>query len=337
MKTYFLPKTEAQLGSDRWHNRFANYLFLFFLLLMIFFALLPWQQTAVGTGKVIAYSPSERQQVVNATIDGRIEHWYVQEGQLVKRGDPIVKLSDIDSSLVARLEAEKSAVQVSLHAAQQSVLLTKTNMQRQNKLFHQGISSKRQYEQATIAYNNAMDKKANNEIKLRHIETRLSRQGGQLITAPIDGTILRRMAGNTSVIVHAGSHLATLVPKTNSRAVALWLDGNDIPLVSVGQKVRLQFEGWPAVQFSGWPAVSVGTFPGIVRNIDMADDGHGRFRVLIVPPRRRDWPEDNYLRQGVRANGWVLLGVVRLGYELWRQLNGFPPARPRPSDSEHGS
>ena len=31
------------------------------------------------------------------------------------------------------------------------------------------------------------------------------------------------------------------------------------------------------------------------------------------------------LRQGVRTNGWVLLGQVPLGYELWRQINGFPP------------
>ena len=31
------------------------------------------------------------------------------------------------------------------------------------------------------------------------------------------------------------------------------------------------------------------------------------------------------MRQGVRANGWVMLSRVRLGYEIWRQLNGFPP------------
>ncbi|MFM9068837.1 MAG: hemolysin D, partial [Planctomycetota bacterium] len=35
-------------------------------------------------------------------------------------------------------------------------------------------------------------------------------------------------------------------------------------------------------------------------------------------------PEAKLLRQGVRANGWVLLNEVSLGYEIWRQLNGFP-------------
>ena len=37
------------------------------------------------------------------------------------------------------------------------------------------------------------------------------------------------------------------------------------------------------------------------------------------------WPGNRWLRQGVRANGWVLLQRVPLWYEVWRQLNGFPP------------
>jgi hypothetical protein len=38
------------------------------------------------------------------------------------------------------------------------------------------------------------------------------------------------------------------------------------------------------------------------------------------------WPSDRFLRQGVRANGWILLERVPLWYEVWRRLNGFPPA-----------
>jgi hypothetical protein len=47
--------------------------------------------------------------------------------------------------------------------------------------------------------------------------------------------------------------------------------------------------------------------------------------VLVRPYRGDDWPKDRFLRQGVRANGWVMLKQVSLGYEIWRQLNGFPP------------
>jgi membrane fusion protein, adhesin transport system len=87
----------------------------------------------------------------------------------------------------------------------------------------------------------------------------------------------------------------------------------------------VQFEGWPAVQFSGWPSAAIGTYGGKVAFVDPHDDGKGRFRVVVVPDGSRPWPSRQYLRQGTRAIGWVLLGRVKLGYEVWRQFNGFPP------------
>ncbi|MCA9193419.1 MAG: toxin secretion protein, partial [Planctomycetales bacterium] len=96
-----------------------------------------------------------------------------------------------------------------------------------------------------------------------------------------------------------------------------------------GDSVRLQFEGWPAVQFVGWPSVAKGTFGGKVNRVFPTDDGNGSFSLVITPDDLNDpknsWPDGRYLRQGVRASGWVLLREVTLGYEIWRQLNGFPP------------
>ena len=126
-------------------------------------------------------------------------------------------------------------------------------------------------------------------------------------------------------LLKEGDALFTIVPDTSERVVELWVSGNDMPLIRKGDHVRLQFEGWPAVQFAGWPSVAVGTFGGEVAAIDPADDGKGKFRVQVKPPRTRSGPPNDYLRQGVRANGWVMLSQVRLGYEIWRQLNGFPP------------
>jgi hypothetical protein len=92
--------------------------------------------------------------------------------------------------------------------------------------------------------------------------------------------------------------------------------------------VRLQFEGWPAVQFVGWPSVAVGTFGGRVYLVDPTTNDRGQFRILVEPdPEDGPWPDQEYLRQGVRAQGWVLLNRVSVGWELWRNLNGFPPAR----------
>jgi hypothetical protein len=125
-------------------------------------------------------------------------------------------------------------------------------------------------------------------------------------------------------MVKGGDPIAVLVPDSEERAVELYVDGNDLPLITEGKKVRLQFEGWPAVQFSGWPQVAVGTFGGEVAIVDATDDGKGKFRIVVRPTAGEAWPETRFLRQGVRAQGFVILGRVTLAYELWRQLNGFP-------------
>lgn len=164
--------------------------------------------------------------------------------------------------------------------------------------------------------------------ELARIEVRLARQTTQAVKAPRSGTILRVVAKQGGEMVKEGDVLAVIVPDTKDRAVELWIDGNDVPLVTPGRVVRLQFEGWPAVQFAGWPAVAVGTFGGTVAFVDATDDGKGRFRVLVVPDGKEPWPATRFLRQGSRANGWILLDRVRLGYEVWRQFNGFPPMLP---------
>ncbi len=168
------------------------------------------------------------------------------------------------------------------------------------------------------------------EGELANLETQLSRQNTMTIMAPRAGTILRFLVQQGGAFVKAGEPVVTFVPDGTARAVELWLDGNDAPLVTPNREVRLQFEGWPAVQFVGWPSVAVGTFGGVVDFVDATDDGTGRFRVVIIPAENEDWPATHYLRQGVRTNGWVLLNRVTLGFELWRQLNAFPPSIPEP-------
>ena len=58
--------------------------------------------------------------------------------------------------------------------------------------------------------------------------------------------------------------------------------------------------------------------------------------MLVVPSDGAPWPSSIYLRQGVRTHAWVQLGRVRLGYELWRQFNGFPPSLPKEPDGGAG-
>lgn len=156
---------------------------------------------------------------------------------------------------------------------------------------------------------------------------KLSRQENQVIRAPFDGYLTRINANQGSQILKEGDILCEIVPDTADRAVQILLDGNDAPLVSPGRHVRLQFEGWPAMQFAGWPSVAVGTFGGTVVSVDATDNGKGQFRILVQPDMETDqvWPDERYLRQGVQAHAWVLLEQVPLWYEIWRNMNGFPP------------
>jgi len=162
---------------------------------------------------------------------------------------------------------------------------------------------------------------------LNRIDVNLSRQSVQTVVAPRDGIILRVNAGDVSTFVNIGDVVATFVPENISKVVELSIDGRDVALVKEGAKVRLQFEGWLAVQFSGWPSVAVGTFGGIVTTIDSSADNTRRFRVLVSEDLQEEipWPEDSYVRFGAKARGWILLESVTAGYEMWRQLNNFPP------------
>lgn len=160
--------------------------------------------------------------------------------------------------------------------------------------------------------------------ELARLEVRRARQAAQTVRAPQDGTVYRLTAFETGGLVKTGDPLAMLVPDTKDRAVEVWIDGNDAPLVRADRSVRIQFEGFPAIQFSGWPDWAVGTYGGRVAFVEATDDGHGHFRTVIVPDGKGPWPDPQILRQGMRANAWVLLDVVPLGYELWRQFNGFP-------------
>jgi adhesin transport system membrane fusion protein len=108
-------------------------------------------------------------------------------------------------------------------------------------------------------------------------------------------------------------------------AAEMYIQAMDLPFISIDRKVRVQFDGWPVLQFSGWPNVSVGTFGGIVQVIDRVDSKAGKFRILVKPdPSEEPWPDK--LRIGSGIKGWVMLDNVQIWYELWRQLNGFPPS-----------
>lgn len=156
------------------------------------------------------------------------------------------------------------------------------------------------------------------------------------IIAPQDGYVVRAMKAGLGETIKEGEAVVMIMPNNPRLAVALYVKAMDVPLLSIGRKVRLQFDGWPALQFSGWPSVSVGTFGGRVEVIDAVNSKEDKYRILVTPdPEDEMWPVQ--LRQGSGVLGWTMLDDVPIWFELWRQLNGFPPSlKDKPDDLIYG-
>lgn len=201
------------------------------------------------------------------------------------------------------------------------------------------LEAQQQSAQSTVA-------KASSDIEKINVELAnvTARRNQTKIVSPVSGKVVRVTKFGTGSTVKAGDILLTIAPETTDRAVEIMVSDNDVSFVQLGRPVRLQFAGYPAVQFSGFPGISVGTFGGVVAFIDPMDDGSSRFRVIIkeenqtLPTGKKDkgWPRSANLRPGAEAVGWIMLDTVPLGYELWRQFNGFPPRATNNKDPRLG-
>jgi RND family efflux transporter MFP subunit len=304
-----------------------------------FLIYVPWVQTTSGFGVVTTLSPNERRQDINALVPGRIEEWYVRDGSTVKKGDPIVRIADIDPNLLQRLQAERGQMELQLSAAQTALATAEIDERRSRELFEAGLAARRDYELAQIKVADMRGRVAAAQAELNRADVNIARQSEQIVRAPRDGFIQSLNAGDAATYINAGDVLATFVPDGAERVVEIFIDGRDVALVKPGDKARIQFEGWPAVQFSGWPSVAVGTFGGRVIAVDQSAQTNGRFRVLIAEDRSEEyrWPEERYVRFGAAVQAFVLLETVPVGYEIWRQLNNFPPELPAASSTGSAS
>ncbi|MDN3655346.1 HlyD family efflux transporter periplasmic adaptor subunit [Ferruginibacter paludis] len=144
------------------------------------------------------------------------------------------------------------------------------------------------------------------------------------IKAPQNGQVTKAKKAGIGEILKEGEMVVEIVPTNIQYAVEMFIEPMDLPLINMGQKVRFVFDGFPAIVFSGWPTNSYGTFGGKVSAVETAVSSNGKFRVLVAEdPDDRKWPQQ--LRMGGSASGIALLKDVRIYYELWRNINGFPP------------
>jgi multidrug resistance efflux pump len=150
------------------------------------------------------------------------------------------------------------------------------------------------------------------------------RAGNYFVTAPQQGYITKAVVTGVGETVKEGDPLVSVMPARFELAVELYVRPMDMPLINTGQNVRFMFDGWPSIVFSGWPNSSYGTFGGTVVAIDNFISPNGKYRILVGPdPEDDEWPKA--LRVGGGAVGFALMSDVPIWYELWRQVNGFPP------------
>lgn len=155
------------------------------------------------------------------------------------------------------------------------------------------------------------------------------------IRAPQSGQVTKARKEGIGELVKEGEMIVEIVPDHVQYAVEMFVEPMDLPLMDIGQKVRFVFDGFPAIVFSGWPSNSYGTFGGRVAAVETSVSYNGKFRVLVTEDaNEKEWP--HLLRMGGGASGIALLKDVPVYYELWRNINGFPPEYYKPSAAKGG-
>ena len=161
--------------------------------------------------------------------------------------------------------------------------------------------------------------------KLRNKYSNVSiRQGMYFILAPQDCYVTKTFYSGIGETVKEGSKLLSIMPREYQLAIQLYIDPIDLPLIEEGRTVQVQFDGWPAIVFSGWPEASYGTYEGTVYAIDQFISDNGKYRVLVREDSS-NYPWPKALRFGGGTSNLIMLNNVPIWYELWRNINGFPP------------
>jgi len=399
--------------------------FLFTFLAFVFIMFLPWTQNIKTQGNVSTLYQEQRPQKLNSPIPGRIIKWYVKNGDVVKKGDTILQISEIKDDYldpllvertqeqvqakkgvrdyynakisttenqiaaisaakdlklnqikikIAQLQNKLKAEQAELTAVNNELKIAQDQMNRQNKMYEEGLVSLTQLQQRNVSYQNALAKKTSAENKLAQTQQEIAaqnieqnaviqeyteklsktegdrfqsmgqvagstgdiaklenqvatykvRKGLYYILATQDGQITQLTKAGIGEIVKDAETIGIIVPKKIDYIAEIYVKPVDLPLIRENQKVMLTFDGFPAIVFSGWPNSSYGTFSGKIIAIENSISENGLFKAIVAEDKtQKRWPPN--MKIGTGASGIAILNDVPIWYEIWRNINGFPP------------
>lgn len=266
---------------------------------------------------------SDSSEVIAAEVDYKISQEQLTRGkQLFNQG--VVSLVELE-----RRTAQNNKALAILTEKQQKLLNTRQDI----NIVKIDINSVRQEADDKIFKSRSEIATSRGEIagttgdvaKNRNILANYISRGNQKwLIAPQDGQIIKAKKSGINEIVKEGEMIVEMVPTQIDFAIELFVEPMDLILINRGQKVRMIFDGFPAIVFSGWPNNSYGTFGGEISMVENNRNENGKFRILVIPDSdQKGWPKE--LKTGTGARGFALLNTVPIWYELWRQINGFPP------------
>lgn len=422
--------------TKRYYKYFNRFLLTAAIIILIVL-FLPWTQNISGNGIVTTLKPNQRPQTIQSQIPGRIEEWFVREGDYVKAGDTILRISEIkseyfDDKLVERtndqiraksqsvtayagkvgaLKRQINALQneqalklqqtqnkltqsqlkvksdsIDLEAAKTNLKIAETQFTRIKTLQEEGLKAVKDVEAKRLKLQETQAKlisqqnkflasqndvinarlelsrtkaafadkisKAQSDMftaqssgfdteaqvtKLENAYSNYKKRNSLLfVTAPQNGYINKALTGGIGVTFKEGQELVGIMPAQYDLAVETFVRPIDLPLIHLGEDVRVQFDGWPAIVFSGWPNVSYGTYGAKVVAIENFISDNGRYRILLAPDNDdHRWPAA--IRVGSGARTIALLEDVPIWFELWRQINSFPPNYYQPKGTKTAS
>ena len=340
------------------------------------------RKNITGQGLVTTLKPNQRPQTIQSQIPGRIEEWFVQEGDFVNKGDTIMRISEVkseyfDDRLVERtgqqIQAKSSSVDayqfkiqalnrqisaltneqklkmeqtrnklkqailkvqsdsIDFEAAKTNIRIAEKQYNRTETLQNEGLKAVKDVEEKRLKLQETQAKLLSQEnkylvskneiinakIDLSRINTeyadKISKAQSDMftaqssrfdtqaqvtklendytnykvrnsllyVTAPQNGFINKALRGGLGVTFKEGEELVGIMPSKYDLAVETFVRPIDLPLLHIGEKVRIQFDGWPAIIFSGWPNVSYGTYGAKVVAIERFISDNSKYRVLL--------------------------------------------------------
>ncbi|MBX3024046.1 efflux RND transporter periplasmic adaptor subunit [bacterium] len=193
-----------------------------------------------GSGYVVT---GDRYVSIGVRVPGRIDHYFVEEGQSVRKGDPLVQLDDRD------YRAAVAAIQARQASARADLALADADLQRGRALRAQGVISQQELD---VLVNRAAVTRA----QIGQLDAELNQATVNLdyttLRAPADGVILAKLKEVGEIAVPGGfAGSGDLIRMANLTDMRAEVDVNeaDLARVQIGQPAQVTPDAYPDAKY----------------------------------------------------------------------------------------